>query len=87
MNQVLASISAIAKPIHYIYVKAFDVNKYAAGIGFSTIITATLFFIMVILISLGDSGIKEDTSVKLAESSIGNPQKGIPDRESLFGYP
>ena len=52
MNQVLASISAIAKPIHYIYVKAFDVNKYAAGIGFSTIITATLFFIMVILISL-----------------------------------
>ena len=67
MNQVLASISAITKPIHTIYVKAFDVNKYAAGIGFSTIITAALFFIMVILISLGDSGIKEDTSVKLAD--------------------
>ena len=67
MNQVLASISAITKPIHTIYVKAFDANKYAAGIGFSTIITAALFFIMVILISLGDSGIKEDTSVKLAD--------------------
>ncbi len=67
MNQVLASISAITKPIHTIYVKAFDANKYAAGIGFSTVITAALFFIMVILISLGDSGMKEDTSVKLAD--------------------
>ena len=67
MNQVLSSIAALTKPIHYVYVKAFDANKYAAGIGFSTVITASLFFIMVILISLGDSGIKEDTSVKLAD--------------------
>ena len=67
MNQILSSIAALTKPIHYVYVKAFDANKYAAGIGFSTVITASLFFIMVILISLGDSGIKEDTSVKLAD--------------------
>jgi protein TonB len=50
-----------------LYVKAFNANKYAAGIGFSSLITLSLFFVMVILISLGDSGMKEDTSVKLAD--------------------
>ena len=35
--------------------------------GLSAAITIALFFVMVILISLGDSGMKEDTSVKLAD--------------------
>ena len=67
MNQVFAAINSITKPIHGVYIKAFNANKYAAGIGFSSAITLALFFIMVILISLGDSGLKEDTSVKLAD--------------------
>ena len=74
MNQVLAAINSITKPIHEIYVKAFNANKYAAGIGFSSAITLALFFVMVILISLGDTGMKEDTSVKLADIVM-------PDRE------
>jgi protein TonB len=74
MNQVLAAINSVTKPIHEIYVKAFNANKYAAGIGFSSAITLALFFIMVILISLGDTGMKEDTSVKLADIVM-------PDRE------
>ena len=49
-------------------------DRYAAGIGFSSAITLALFFIMVILISLGDTGMKEDTSVKLADIVM-------PDRE------
>ena len=67
MNQVLAALNTVTKPIHDIYIRAFNANKYAAGIGFSSIITFGLFFIMVILIALGDSGLKEDTSVKLAD--------------------
>ena len=74
MNQVLAAINSVTKPIHKIYVKAFNANKYAAGIGFSSAITLALFFVMVILISLGDTGMKEDTSVKLADIVM-------PDRE------
>ena len=74
MNQVLAAINSVTKPIHEIYVKAFNANKYAAGIGFSSVITLALFFVMVILISLGDTGMKEDTSVKLADIVM-------PDRE------
>ena len=74
MNQVLAAINSVTKPIHEIYVKAFNANKYAAGIGFSSAITLALFFVMVILISLGDTGMKEDTSVKLAHIVM-------PDRE------
>ena len=74
MNHVLAAINSVTKPIHEIYVKAFNANKYAAGIGFSSGITLALFFVMVILISLGDTGMKEDTSVKLADIVM-------PDRE------
>ena len=74
MNQVLAAINSVTKPIHDIYVKSFNANKYAAGIGFSSAITLALFFVMVILISLGDTGMKEDTSVKLADIVM-------PDRE------
>ena len=67
MNQVLSAINLVTKPIHDIFVKAFNANKYAAGIGFSSVITLTLFFVMVILIALGDSGLKQDTSVKLQD--------------------
>ena len=74
MNLVFAAINSVTKPIHGIYVKAFNANKYLAGIGFSSAITLALFFVMVILISLGDTGMKEDTSVKLADIVM-------PDRE------
>ena len=60
-------ILAVFRPVQVLYNKAFNTNKYLAGIGLSVIITTILFFVMVILISLGDSGMKEDTSVKLAD--------------------
>jgi protein TonB len=67
MDQITASIKSVLKPVQSLYNKAFNANKYAAGIGLSVLITTALFFIMVVLISLGDSGMKEDTSVKLAD--------------------
>ncbi len=67
MNQIISSISSIFKPVQSLYNRAFNANKYAAGIGLSVIITTALFFVMVVLISLGDSGIKEDKSVKLTD--------------------
>ena len=67
MDQVVAAIKSVFNPIRSLYNQAFNANKYAAGIGLSVIITTGLFFIMVVLISLGDSGMKEDTSVKLAD--------------------
>ena len=67
MDQVTTAIKSALKPIQALYNKAFDANKYVAGVGLSILITTTLFFVMVILISLGDSGMKEDTSVKLAD--------------------
>jgi protein TonB len=67
MNQFTTAINSAFKPIVALYNKAFDANKYVAGIGLSVLITTALFFVMVVLISLGDSGMKEDTSVKLAD--------------------
>jgi len=67
MDQFTTAINSAFKPIVALYNKAFDANKYAAGIGLSVLITTALFFVMVVLISLGDSGMKEDTSVKLAD--------------------
>jgi protein TonB len=67
MDQVSTVIKSVLKPIQSLYNQAFNANKYAAGIGLSLLITTGLFFIMVVLISLGDSGMKEDTSVKLAD--------------------
>ena len=67
MDQLSTVIKSVLKPIQSLYNQAFNANKYAAGIGLSLLITTALFFIMVILISLGDSGMKEDTSVKLAD--------------------
>ena len=52
MNQVLAAINTVTKPMHDLYVKAFNANKYAAGIGFSSAITLALFFVMVIWLLL-----------------------------------
>ena len=67
MDQLSTVIKSVLKPIQSLYNQAFNANKYAAGIGLSLLITTGLFFIMVVLISLGDSGMKEDTSVKLAD--------------------
>ena len=67
MDQVSTVIKSVLKPIQSLYNQAFNANKYAAGIGLSLLITTGLFFIMVVLISLGDSGMKEDTSVMLAD--------------------
>lgn len=67
MDQITSAIKSALKPVQSLYNKAFNANKYAAAIGLSVIITTALFFVMVILISLGDSGMKEDTSVKLAD--------------------
>jgi protein TonB len=67
MDQVVAAIKSVFNPIRSLYNQAFNANKYAAGVGLSLLITTGLFFIMVVLISLGDSGMKEDTSVKLAD--------------------
>lgn len=67
MDQFTTAINTAFKPVTALYNKAFDANKYVAGIGLSVLITTALFFVMVVLISLGDSGMKEDTSVKLAD--------------------
>ena len=67
MDHFTTAINSAFKPIVALYNKAFDANKYVAGIGLSVLITTALFFVMVVLISLGDSGMKEDTSVKLAD--------------------
>lgn len=67
MDQFTKVINSLFKPLIALYNKAFDANKYVAGIGLSVLITTALFFVMVVLISLGDSGMKEDTSVKLAD--------------------
>ena len=71
MNEISLKSSALIlsvfKPVQDLYNKAFNANKYLAGVGLSVIITTVLFFIMVILISLGDSGMKEDTFVKQAD--------------------
>ena len=67
MNQISSALKPVFGPVQVLYNKAFNANKYAAGIGLSVVITTALFFVMVVLISLGDSGMKEDTSVKLAD--------------------
>ena len=65
MDQALSIFNSIIRPIQDLYIRAFNANKIAAGIGFSVLITFGLFSIMVILIALGDSGMKEDSSVKI----------------------
>jgi len=67
MDQISSAIKPVFRPLQDLYNKAFNANKYAAGVGLSIVITTALFFVMVVLISLGDSGMEEDTSVKLAD--------------------
>ena len=60
-------ISNIFLPIKAGYIKLFEINKYFAVFVLSSSTTLFLFVLMVALISLGDSGLKEDKSVKLAD--------------------
>ena len=71
MDGVLKSITdpinkALA-PLYDLINKAFEYNKFLAGGALATFITVALFFLMVALISLGDTGIKTDNSRKLAD--------------------
>ena len=60
-------VSNIFNPIKAAYIKLFEINKYFAILILSAFTTLFLFVLMVTLISLGDSGLKEDKSVKLAD--------------------
>ena len=60
-------LSNIFIPIKVVYIKLFEINKYFAVLVLSVTTTLFLFVLMVALISLGDSGLKEDKSVKLAD--------------------
>ena len=67
MDSVLKILSLPLGIIHGLYVKAFNANKWVAGVTFSILITTILFSVMVLLISLGDMAMKDDKSVKLAD--------------------
>ena len=67
VNSISLSFKKVIGPIHRVYAAAFDANKYVAGFAFAAMITFGLFFVMVILISLGDAKMKDDNSVKLAD--------------------
>ena len=45
MSQVRALLNKIFSPLKALYNKAFDANKYAAGIGLSVLITSGLFLL------------------------------------------
>ena len=62
-------------PIKVAYIKLFEINKYFAVLVLSVFTTFFLFVLMVTLISLGDSGLKDDKSVKLAD--IVMPERDI----------
>jgi Periplasmic protein TonB, links inner and outer membranes len=60
-------VSNLILPIKAAYIRLFEINKYFAVLVLSVSTTFFLFVLMVTLISLGDSGLKEDKSVKLAD--------------------
>mgnify|MGYP003310449770 CR=1 FL=1 len=60
-------VSNLILPIKAAYIRLFEINKYFAVFVLSVSTTVLLFVLMVTLISLGDSGLKEDKSVKLAD--------------------
>ena len=60
-------VSNLFLPIKAAYIKLFEINKYFAVLVLSVFTTFFLFVLMVTLISLGDSGLKDDKSVKLAD--------------------
>ena len=83
MDGVLKSITdpinkALA-PLYDLINKAFEYNKFLAGGALATFIPVALFFLMVALISLGDTGIKTDNSRKLADVIM--PERDI---DTLF---
>ena len=60
-------VSNLILPIKTAYIRLFEINKYFAVFVLSVSTTVLLFVLMVTLISLGDSGLKDDKSVKLAD--------------------
>ena len=63
----MQAVLNIFRPILLYVERAFEFNKYLAGAGLAVFITVALFFLMVALISLGDTGIKTDNARKLAD--------------------
>ena len=63
----MQAVLNIFRPVLLFVEKAFEFNKYLAGAGLAVFITVALFFLMVALISLGDTGIKTDNARKLAD--------------------
>ena len=63
----MQAVLNIFRPVLLFVEKAFEFNKYLAGAGLAIFITVALFFLMVALISLGDTGIKTDNARKLAD--------------------
>ena len=63
----MQAVLNIFRPVLLYVERAFEFNKYLAGAGLALFITVALFFLMVALISLGDTGIKTDNARKLAD--------------------
>ena len=63
----MQAVLNIFRPVLIYVERAFEFNKYLAGAGLAVFITVALFFLMVALISLGDTGIKTDNASKLAD--------------------
>ena len=63
----MQAVLNIFRPVLLYVERAFEFNKYLAGAGLAVFITVALFFLMVALISLGDTGIKTDNARKLAD--------------------
>ena len=63
----MQAVLNIFRPVLLYVERAFEFNKCLAGAGLAVFITVALFFLMVALISLGDTGIKTDNARKLAD--------------------
>ena len=63
----MQAVLNIFRPVLIYVERAFEFNKYLAGAGLAVFITVALFFLMVALISLGDTGIKTVNARKLAD--------------------
>lgn len=63
----MQAVLNIFRPVLLYVERAFEFNKYLAGAGLAVFITVALFFLMVALISLGDTDIKTDNARKLAD--------------------
>ena len=68
-------ISNIFFPIKAIYVKLFEINRFIATTLLASLTTFFLFVLMVTLTSLGETALKEDKSVKLADIVL--PERDI----------